>query len=292
MKKVVIIIVVLLSFGVIGFGILYVSTHDFNVERDSEQPENVELNDGSLEAEVKDQVTLEETKEIDGSFVQTYQIVINGLEKTLEVEFLYRDNTDTNEQSLTGDYNGATLYSYYETYQDEPTLYDASMIDRSFNENNFSFITGQDGKSYLLIHTNIYDDGAGEEDKLYILNDSLEFVSNDLVDYAGSSDVRGMTIMSTYTGYTLENNESPWYSDDFNACQTPSNCYIDVKIEDNKIYYLVPVLKEIDEEAEEEEEEIQDYGELEERVYTIRDSELSYEVIKRYKITHIAGQVE
>ena len=115
MKKVVIIIVVLLSFGVIGFGILYVSTHDFNVERDSEQPENVELNDGSLEAEVKDQVTLEETKEIDGSFVQTYQIVNNGLEKTLEVEFLYRDNTDTNEQSLTGDYNGASLYSYYET---------------------------------------------------------------------------------------------------------------------------------------------------------------------------------
>ena len=292
MKKVLIVIVVLLSLGVIAFGIFYASTHDFKVDKKEKETENVELNKDSIEVDSKDSITLVNTEVVDESFVQTYDIMINGKERTLEVEFLYRNYEDTKEQSLTGDYSGATLYAYHETYEDEPTVYDVNMITSSFNENNFSFISGRDGESYLLIHTNIYSDLAGEEDKLFILNENLEFIDNDLVDYAGSSETQGMTIMSTYTGYTLENNESPWYSDDFNACQTPSNCYIDVKIEDNKIYYLVPVLKEIDEEAEEEEEEIQDYGELEERVYTIRDSELSYEVIKRYKITHIAGQVE
>ena len=190
--------------------------------------------------------------------------------------------------------NGVTLYAYYEKYDKEATVYDASMIDRSFNENNFSFIKGSDGESYLLIHTNIYDDGSGEEDKLYILNDTLEFVSNDLVDYGTSSSV-GMSIMSTYTSYTLEDEEKPWYTDDFNACSSPSNCYINVKVEANKIYYLVPVLIDVAEEEnsdEEDVEEVMTYGELEERVYTVSDNRLEYEVVKRYKITSVSGLTE
>ena len=215
-------------------------------------------------------------------------------ERVFEVEFLYRNQEDLKELSLLGDYNGATLYAYYEKYKDEATI-DVNMITSSFNENNFSFISGRDGESYLLIHTNIYSDGTGEEDKLFILNENLEFVDNDLVDYAGSSDTHGMTIMSTYTGYILEGDEYPWYTDNFNACTTPSNCYIDIKIEDNKIYYLTPVLKEVssleeEKDDEAEEDEVIEYGELEERVYTIHDGNLEYEVIKRYKIVGITGQ--
>ena len=296
MKKVLIVIVVLLSLGVIAFGIFYASTHDFKVDKKEKETENVELNKDSIEVDSKDSITLVNTEVVDESFVQTYDIMINGKERTLEVEFLYRNNKDTKEQSLTGDYSGATLYSYYETYEDEPTVYDVNMITSSFNENNFSFISGRDGESYLLIHTNIYSDLAGEEDKLFILNENLEFIDNDLVDYAGSSETQGMTIMSTYTGYILEGDEYPWYTDNFNACSTPSNCYIDIKIEDNKIYYLVPVLKEVTSDEEEtddettEEDEVTEYGELEERVYTIHDGNLEYEVIKRYKIVGITGQ--
>ncbi len=290
MKKICIIMVVIVAFIAIGVGIFYVATHDFNVDKkNDDKKENVELNKENIEVSKKNRVTLVSTKEIDGSFVQEYEIVMNGLEKTFEVEFLYRDNSDLKEQSLTGDYNGVTLYAYYENYQKDPTKYDANMIASSFNENNFSFILGQDGKTYLLIHTSIYPDLAGEEDKLFILNENLEFVYNDLVDYAGSSDTKGMTIMSTYTGYTLKDNEYPWYTDNFNACTTPSNCYINVKVEDDKIYYLVPVLEDSEET---DEEEVKYYGELEERVYTIEDSKLKYDVIKRYKIVDIAGQVE
>ena len=284
MKKVLIIIVVLLSFGVIAFGIFYASTHDFGVDPKDDERSNVELNEGVVEVNEDNSVTLVRTEEIDDSFVQTYHVVINGLEKTLEIEFLYRDNTSLDQQSLTGEYSGATLYAYYEDYETDASGFDENMIASSFNEGNFSFIQGVDGESYLIIHTNIYDDGAGEEDKLYILNENLEFVSNDLVDYTGSES-QGMSIMSTYTTYTLENDEYPWYTDSFNACSSPSNCHINVRIEDNRIYYLVPVLNEVSENTEE---ETQD-GELEERVYTIDDGVLSYEVIKRYTITGVSG---
>lgn len=294
MKKVLIILLILLSLGVIAFGIFYASTHDFSKKREEEKKENIELNDTVLEVAKENSIKLVETKKIDESFVQVYNIVINNKERVFEVEFLYRNQEDLKELSLLGDYNGATLYAYYEKYKDEATI-DVNMITSSFNENNFSFISGGDGESYLLIHTNIYSDGTGEEDKLFILNENLEFVDNDLVDYAGSSDTHGMTIMSTYTGYILEGDEYPWYTDNFNACTTPSNCYIDIKIEDNKIYYLTPVLKEVssleeEKDDEAEEDEVTEYGELEERVYTIHDGNLEYEVIKRYKIVGITGQ--
>ena len=296
MKKVLIIMVVLLSFGVIAFGIFYASTHDFSVDREEDEHNNVELNEGVPEVNEDNSVTLVSTEAIDDSFVQTYQVVINGAEKTLEIEFLYRDNTSLDQQSLTGEYSGATLYAYYEDYDGTASGFDENMIASSFNEGNFSFIQGVDGDSYLMVHTNIYDDGAGEEDKLYILNENLEFVSNDLVDYTGSES-QGMSIMSTYTTYTLEDDEYPWYTDAFNACSSPSNCYINVRIEENRIYYLVPVLNEVSEEVEEEEEtqeeeEVTDYGELEERIYTIDDGVLSYEVIKRYTITGLSGLTE
>ena len=296
MKKVLVIIIVLLSFGVIGAGIVYVATHDFNVDRNDKELDNVELNKGTPEVEKENSVSLVSTKNIDDSFVQTYNIVLNGKEKELEVEFLYRDNEALKEQSLTGEYSGATVYAYYDHYEDEADGFDENMIASSFNENNFSFISGVNGESYLVIHTNIYDDGAGEEDKLYILNDDLAFISNDLIDYEGSSDTQGMTIMSTYTEYTLENDEYPWYTDSFNACTTPSHCYINVKIEDNHIYYLVPVLKPIDEDIDEDDEENNteevNYGELEERVYTINDGKLEYEVVQRYKIIDVKGLTE
>ena len=294
MKKVLLILLILLSLGVIAFGIFYASTHDFSKKREEEKKENIELNDTVLEVAKENSIKLVETKKIDESFVQVYNIVINNKERVFEIEFLYRNQEDLKELSLLGDYNGATLYAYYEKYKDEATI-DVNMITSSFNENNFSFISGRDGESYLLIHTNIYSDGTGEEDKLFILNENLEFVDNDLVDYAGSSDTHGMTIMSTYTGYILEGDEYPWYTDNFNACTTPSNCYIDIKIEDNKIYYLTPVLKEVssleeEKDDEAEEDEVTEYGELEERVYTIHDGNLEYEVIKRYKIVGITGQ--
>ena len=294
MKKVLIIIVVLLAFVAIAFGIFYASTHDFDVKKQEKQTNNVELNEGIVEVNEDNSVNLVSTEEIDGSFVQTYQVIINGLEKTLEIEFLYRDNTSLDQQSLTGEYSGVTLYAYYEDYETEASGFDENMIASSFNEDNFAFIQGVNGESYLMIHTNIYDDGSGEEDKLYILNENLEFVSNDLVDYTGSES-QGMSIMSTYTTYTLEDDEYPWYTDSFNACSSPSNCHINVKVEDNQIYYLVPVLNEISESTEEEtqeKEEVTDYGELEERVYTIDDGVLSFEVIKRYTITGVSGFTE
>lgn len=278
MKKVIILIIVLLSFGIIGFGIYYASTYNFNDNKNSDnKKENVELNKNSIEIESKDAVTLVDTVENEGIFVQKYQIIINGLEKILEIEFLNNNNENEKYFTIIGKFNGAILYYYYQKYEKENIEYSKNMIDNSFNEKNFSFIKGEDGKSYLLIHSNIYDDGTGEEDKLYILNDSFKFVNNDLIDYSGNSNTLGMTIMSTYINYSLENNIYPWYTDNFSSCSTPSNCNIDLKVEDNKIYCLVPVFNNNEDEL----------GKIEERVYIINNSNLKYEVINQYKIENI-----
>ena len=117
MKKALIIIVVVLALGVIGYGIFYVATHDFKDSKRESESTNVELNQNDIEAPDKDSVKLVETKEIDGSFVQKYNIVMNGQERILEVQFLNRNNKNIKEQSLTGEFSGVTLYAYYETYE-------------------------------------------------------------------------------------------------------------------------------------------------------------------------------
>ena len=56
-------------------------------------------------------------------------VKIEGLDcpncaKTLEIEFLYRDNTSLDQQSLTGEYSGATVYAYYEDYDGTASGFD------------------------------------------------------------------------------------------------------------------------------------------------------------------------
>lgn len=287
MKKVLLLLVVFVLFGVIVFGIYFASNYNFTSKK-NDKKENVELNKNIIDVESKDIITLIDTSEIDNGFVQKYQIIVNGIEKILEIEFL--NNSDENVFSITGKFNGVTLYYCYQQSDKENIVVNKNMINNGFNENNFDFIKGENGKSYILIHSNISDDGTGEEDKLYILNDSLEFIDNDLVDYAGNSDTYGMSIMSTYISYKLEDNAYPWYADNFKACTNPSNCNIDLKIEDNKIYYLVPVLNTALEEANEDNKEATDYGKLEERVYTINDNKLIYKVTNVYKIVEVCEQ--
>ncbi|HBA37695.1 MAG TPA: hypothetical protein DCY94_03145, partial [Firmicutes bacterium] len=57
--------------------------------------------------------------------------------------------------------------------------------------------------------------------------------------------------------------------------------YLNLKIEDDKIYYLKAKQNITGEE---------DYGTLEERIYTINNDKLEYTVKNKFKITWIAGQ--
>ena len=98
-----------------------------------------------------------------------------------------------------------------------------------------------------------------------------------------------MIIVTESTAYTLENNKKPWYSNNFNNPSTKLNSNsieilkINVKIENDKIYYLAPILKENGKEN--------DYGILEEREYTINNNKLEYKVVNSYKIIDTVGLV-
>lgn len=93
-----------------------------------------------------------------------------------------------------------------------------------------------------------------------------------------------MTVFNGATGFILEN-ENAWYPNIYNMCNYyDGKCYIGVKIENNKIYYLYP---NVDFENRQE----NYYGYMEEREYTINNNKLEYKVLNKYKIINGAGQV-
>ncbi len=278
MKKVLIVLIVLISFGVIAFGIYFASTYEFENKQNHEK-ENIELNNNEINLIKNDDIKLESILETESGIVETYKITINGLEKELSLTFTKEIDEENKVWSIKANYKDNLVYYYMESFIDEENIetYNKNMIKNSFNESNFKFIKGKDDKNYLIIISNIGNNLAGREEKMYILNQDLEFVNNDLLDYAGNSNTYGMSIMSTYTSYKLGEVTYPWYTDVFKICNNMSDCYINVKLENNKIYYLVPD---------------KNYENLEERVYTLNNNKLSYEIINTYKIYDIYGQVE
>lgn len=287
MKKILVIVVVLVLVAVVAYGIFYVMTHDFGT-RNVVDKENSELNNNQIEVTKDDKISLISTRQDDGNFVQKYKIIINGIEKELELTFIYDDDKDELTQSLSASFKDNLLFYYWESYGVDGEInediykngepYDTNMINNNFNESNFSFIKGEDDKNYLIIVSSIGESVAGREEKLFVLDENFDFVNNNLVDYAGNAETDGMTIMSTYTSYVLDNNAYPWYTDNFKICGNLTECYINVKIDSHKIYYLVPVY------------ENNKLINLQERVYTINDAKFEYEVLNDFAIKNVYGQ--
>lgn len=272
MKKVLLLLIALILIGIVGF-----EMYDF-INKKNEEKENVKLENNEMNLIIDDVVKLESINKSEDGIVENYKIIINGVEKEFSLSFFYQVDNESKTYSVSASYNGNLLYynmDEYENVEDIKT-YDENMINNCFNESNFKFIKGEDNKNYLVIITNIGNNLAGREEKIFILNDDLEFVNNDLIDYAGNNNVDGMSIMSTYTKYILENDAYPWYTDVYKMCSDLNDCFINVKIEENKIFYLVPD---------------KNFSNLEERVYTIDNGSLEYEVINRYKIVDVFGQV-
>ena len=124
----------------------------------------------------------------------------------------------------------------------------------------------------LNIYSKYLDEFSNGEDiysNAYILNDKLEIINENLEFNLYSSDVNVILQVE---------NANPWYED--SKCKDEL-CHRIFKIEDNKIYYLVSKLKDDYQEG--------DYGVLEERVYTINDNKLTYEVINTYNITEMGN---
>lgn len=281
MKKYYILIVVLCLIIIGEVVVIFLNSNQEVKPEDS----NIHIPKEEENVNVDDSVTLKETRVENDSIIQEYSVVLNGKENMLIMRYNFEPPIEENGnyEIIRGSFNTNTLY-----YKEEPinsNLYNDFNVERinnSFNEDNFRLIKGSDNKNYLLVIVyNFYSRYLNNGVDLYIFNDDLELVHGELNNYTGcESSV--MTIKSGVTSLILEDDTSPWYTDVYQICDSEDNCQINVKIENNQIYYLMPVLDYHLENG---------YGLLEERVYTINNNELEYEVINTYTIVNGYGQI-
>lgn len=163
----------------------------------------------------------------------------------------------------------------YDTYED----FNVENINTFFNEDNFQIIKDSDGLSYLIVLSN-----GNINDFMYIFNDDGVLLTEGLFP----NNYMNYDAFIVTSGYNdpceLENNALSWYEDVWGISE--NNYYsknIYVKIEDNQIYYLAPIILNNSSDM--------NRGYLEERVYSIHNDELLYEVINTYPILNVCQEM-
>lgn len=275
------IVLIIILVGVICCGTTYIVVQnknnqaeikDNNSQNDEEKSDNKEQEENKDKV-LKDGVKLLQTLESNDKVLQEYEIVLNGNKLTMPVVFSYQSNHEGEYYYyfINGEFNN---YNFYQgDYNDTIDKINITKIKSNFNETNFQIIPGIDNKNYLGVTIN-YDD---KDEELYIFNDKLELITKNLIsekEIPSRSSYNGFVIefLSDYPCEVIDDNT--WY----HAKTYDNNSYI--KIEGNKIYFLVPLLDYNNLEE-------SNYGIIEERVYTINNSKLEYKVINTYEITNV-----
>lgn len=230
----------------------------------------------------EDGVKFLEVRSIKGKLAEEFEIVLNGKVHKMYVSFGYYGADKYVDEHVSGFYNN--LLFYHEEKKGVEFEYDDEYFLSRFNENNFQIIKGKDGKNYLAVWASLFSETNGD-DKLYIFNDDLTLLDDDSLRFYSCVRETDMSfVVHSKWQYTILEDEGVWYKDERGLCKDDKNkkCHINVKIEDNKIHYLVPIIKQIGE---------NDFGYVEERVYEINNSRLEYEVISTRKIVNLANSL-
>ena len=218
--------------------------------------------------------------EIENSIDRQYTFTLNEKEVVLPITFTstVQSIKDERYRTIEGKFKNNVIYSMSEikdvnTIKQDPLTH--SKVSSALKDDKFKIIKGQDGKEYLAIITNFIplENGIEYIQNLYILNDQLTLIYDSNKEESLSKK-EYFTIVTGNVG-TINSVEgtSPWYKDTFKSCNPNETCNVKLKIEDDKIYYLMT----------------EDYKTLEERVYTIEDDKLQYETLKTYKITDVSN---
>ncbi len=222
--------------------------------------------------EIKDKIAFKNIKKSGNKIIETFSITMNGKKTNFQIE--YTSSKKESETEIKGIFKGKTLYSKIASTAETPQEdFSEKNIKAIFTENNFRFIKGTDEKTYLLVlaPTKKHDT---YRDYLYILNEKFEFIEGDM-NYNGCGETGAMTVR---TNRALYETQSPIenFEDQFGLCANGENCKINVKIEESKIRYLkvFPKYEEFN------------FGNIEERVYTISDDKLNYTVENTHTIVN------
>lgn len=219
----------------------------------------------------KKQIKLSSTI-IENDFItQNYKVKLNNKEVTVPIKFTYEFNEQLETYYIKGNINDRTLV-YYNKSNNKDSIFNKKELSKQFTNQNFKVLKGKDNKEYLaIISSNQNFDSNYTPEYLYIINDNLDLIMlNDM----------NLMIKDYNTKVKVEN-EKIWYKDTFNICQDKNNCKIMLKIENNKIYNLV-----INPESTLE----NDLGTIEERIYTISNNKLEYNIKNTYKIVGSYGE--
>lgn len=282
-EKYIYIILIIILVGVIASTTTYILTKDNKTEEKENKP--IEKEPAKV-----DGVKLSKVYNLDDKIIEEFEVTLNGKTTPIKLPFVHEVSEGDNfmeVHNITATLNSNNLYHHeiYNYTEKEENKFDINNIKNRFNEKNFIIIRGTDNKNYLAVIPYINTDYENTE--LFLFNDNLEQIKGNfnLYGICGSND--NMIILSRTTHYILENDITPNYKNNFNVdIPIPngfSNNNLNIKIENNNIYYLAPILREQLEEG--------DMGTLEERVYTINNNKLEYKIINKYKIVNGAGQV-
>ncbi len=266
-------IIIVILVGFLSAGATYIimqNKNNNNIQENNKDNDNkTNQNDKETETNVKieDGVKFVSSKVNNGVVTKNYKITLNGKETNINVEFKNED-----KDYIEGFLGQTEIYGMSKNYYEKPESFQVDKIAEDFNENNFKIIQGNDGKNYLIVlvnfSTSLY---------FYIFNDNMEIIPSNI---SGCGPKDTFTLMTTISNYVLEKDQKPWYQDKYNVCKS-EHCQIKSKIENNKIYtFASDINKNIN---------ANDIGTLEERVYTINNNKLEYEIINKYKIIDGSG---
>ena len=271
-EKCIYLIIILILVVVIACSITYAITISNNNNEMNNNNENNEQENGE-EPVLEDGITLKDTDKEGESIIQEYEVVLNGIKNNFNINYTYESCYDTN-YCISGKYNNYNFY-YGEFYNISlNNLFTIEAINQKFNENNFSIIKGTDNKNYLLVYA---------MDHLYIFDENLEIVNDGINSNWYEGDNESAFVIASITNVPMLNN---YYDDSLNVCDNwdLDICGVYVKVENDKIYYLTPKISSYDY-------EIGTPLEVEERVYTINNSKVTYEVINTYETTEVFNMV-
>ncbi len=226
----------------------------------------------------------------DGTIItQKYKAYINDKVLDLDVLYTYRVEELENDPNgykrleiVEGIYNNIKLFSHKaksNSSSQKAAMFDTGKIDKEMNGDYFRVIRGTDGKDYIAMATHYYDfSNVPTNNYLYILNDNLEVINNIFEDV--SHCFYGKQVMMIHPGTVgLLSNDNIWYQNQFKYNNLRRN-YTSLKIEDDKIYYLYHNILVDD---------VGNFGNIEERVYTIKDNKMEYTTEKVYRADGIYG---
>ena len=258
MKNKVLIGIIIVLIGVIVAEGVYLFTNkedrkenNSSINIPKEEEEENESNDNETS---EDYVKLVNTREEDNQVIQEYEMVLNG--EYQEFDITFEINVGEGYWDIDSTLGDSYLFSVW--YDTDPLNNYVDFIAQYFNENNFIIFPGIDRVNYLIIQGYAFPPAGGVGIDYNIFNQNWDYIGNLAVIYQGQ-------------GVVLED-ESVWYLDNLNIDTVQDYNKIRSKIEGDKIYNLYYTC---------------DY--MEERVYTINNNKLEYEVINQYKILEASG---